>query len=201
MYPVRITGSSQQQLFWDFEAGRPHHYSEEFDFIFTFNTGDSVEYIGTAEATAHSSKTMDKEQVAEDIRNQLEDSRVEDTEVSVAEEGVVVSLENIQFLPDSAVLIQRELEKLQVIAEILTKYPERDVLITGHTAMAGTAAGRQTLSVDRARAVGSYLLELGAREASQITIKGMGGRRPIADNSTEEGMRKNRRVEITILEN
>lgn len=201
MYPVRITGSSGQQLYWDFEAGRPHHYSEEFDFIFTFNTGDSVEYIGTAEATVHSSKIMDKEQVAEEIRNQLADSSVEDTEVTIAEEGVVVSLENIQFLPDSSVLIRRELEKLQVIAGILERYPDRDVLITGHTAMAGTAAGRQALSVERARAVGNYLLELGVRNASQVTIKGMGGREPIADNSTEEGMRRNRRVEITILEN
>ncbi len=201
MYPIMITGYSQQQLYWDFDAGRPYHYSEDFDFIFTFNTGDTVEYTGSAEATLRSSVAMDKEKVAEEIRDQLADSKVKDTEVTVSDEGVTVSLENIQFLPDSAVLIPQEMEKLRVIAEILKRYPERDVLVTGHTAMAGTAAGRQALSEERARAVGNYLLKLDAHEASQIITRGMGGEQPVADNSTEEGMRRNRRVEITILEN
>ena len=201
MYPVRITGSSEQRLYWDFEAGRPHHYSEEFDFIFAFNTGDTVEYIGTAEATVRATAAMNKEQVAEEIRDRLADSSVEDTEVTVDDEGVTVSLEDIQFLPDSAVLVPEELDKLKIIAEILIRYPDRDIAITGHTAMAGTAAGRQKLSEERARAVGNYLLKLGARDASQITARGMGGREPVADNSTEEGMRRNRRVEIKILEN
>ena len=201
MFPVRITGYSDQQLYWDFEAGRPYHYSEEFDFIFTFNTGDTVEYSGTAEATVHTAAAMDKEQIAKEIRDQLTESRVDDTEVTVNDEGVTVSMENIRFLPDSAVLIPEEIEKLRVIADILKNYPERDILITGHTALAGTEAGRQMLSEERAMAVGNYLLELGAREASRITTKGVGARFPVADNSTEEGMKKNRRVEITILEN
>ena len=201
MYPVMITGYSKQRLYWDFNTGRPQHYSEEFDFIFTFNTGDTVEYTGTAEATVHQTVAMDKEEVAEQIRNQLAQSHVEDTEVSVTEEGVTVSMENIQFLPDSAILIAEEIEKLHIIADILKRYPDRDILITGHTALAGTAAGRQTLSEERARAVGNFLLKLGAREPGHIVTRGVGARQPIADNSTEEGMRKNRRVEITILEN
>jgi len=39
------------------------------------------------------------------------------------------------------------------------------------------------------------------RTADRVVIRGYGAERPIADNSTEEGMRRNRRVEITILEN
>ncbi|MBN1685862.1 MAG: OmpA family protein [Spirochaetales bacterium] len=201
MYPVMITGYSDQLLYWDFRLGRPHHYSEEFDFIFTFNTGDAVEYTGVAEATVHATVAMDKEQVAEEIRNRLDESQVENTEVSVDDAGVTVSIENIQFLPDSAVLVEREIEKLNVIAEILEGYPERDILITGHTAMAGTAAGRQALSEERAKAVGNYLLRLGVRDPSRIITRGLGGTQPVADNSTEEGMSRNRRVEITILEN
>lgn len=201
MYPIRITGFSEQQLYWDHAAGRPHHYSEDFDFIFTFNTGDTVEYIGEAEATVHTSVAMDKEKVAGEIRDRLADSKVENTEVSVDDQGVTVSIEDIRFLPDSSELIPSEIEKLKIIAEILTGYPDRDFLITGHTAMAGTAEGRQALSEERAKAVGNYLLRLGAGDAGQIVTKGMGGRKPIADNSTEEGMRRNRRVEITILEN
>ena len=201
MFPVMITGFSEQRLFWDFRAGRPYHYSEEFDFIFTFNTGHTVEYAGTAEATVHATETMDKERVAEEIREQLSESSVEDTEVTVSDEGVTVSIEDIQFMPDSAVLTPEEKEKLRIIADILNDYPDRDILVTGHTAMAGTEAGRKALSEKRAKAVGNYILVLGAREANQVTIKGVGGTEPVADNSTEEGMRRNRRVEITILEN
>ena len=87
------------------------------------------------------------------------------------------------------------------IAEILMKYKERDLLIVGHTALAGTAEGRKVLSERRAGAVGGYLLSKGARRENQMTYKGMGATAPIADNNTEEGMRKNRRVEIKILEN
>jgi outer membrane protein OmpA-like peptidoglycan-associated protein len=49
--------------------------------------------------------------------------------------------------------------------------------------------------------VGEYLLSLGAKKATQMVYKGMGSREPIADNATEAGKSRNRRVEITILEN
>ncbi len=201
LYPVRIFGYSDQILYWDNLAGRPYHYSEEFDFFFTLSSGDTVEYIGTAEATVIESTGMAKADLADEIREELDRSAVEDTEVSVSDEGVVLSLQNIQFLPDSSILQDSEKDKLQIVAEILKRYPERDILIVGHTALAGTAAGRQYLSEKRARAVGNYLLELRARREEQIVTRGMGAREPIADNSTEEGRRKNRRVEITILEN
>jgi outer membrane protein OmpA-like peptidoglycan-associated protein len=97
--------------------------------------------------------------------------------------------------------VESEREKLRRIATILKKYPERDILITGHTALAGTQAGRQQLSEERAAAVGNFLIEEGVRNRERLLFRGMGARDPVADNSTEEGMRKNRRVEITIMEN
>jgi len=75
------------------------------------------------------------------------------------------------------------------------------VLISGHTALAGTATARQKLSVERARAVAEALIRLGARAPEAITVTGFGAEKPVADNSTAEGMARNRRVEITILEN
>ncbi|HUI69251.1 MAG TPA: OmpA family protein, partial [Spirochaetia bacterium] len=107
------------------------------------------------------------------------------------------------FPPNSDSLLPPEQEKVQRIAEILKKYPDRDIAVTGHTARASgyTEEDYQTLSDQRARAVADYLLSLGARAAEQITVRGMGDRVPIADNSTDDGRRKNRRVEITILEN
>jgi outer membrane protein OmpA-like peptidoglycan-associated protein len=74
-------------------------------------------------------------------------------------------------------------------------------MVSGHTALAGTREGRMKLSVERANTVTDYLLSQNVRSADRVVIRGFGAERPISDNLTEEGMRRNRRVEITILEN
>jgi outer membrane protein OmpA-like peptidoglycan-associated protein len=201
LFPVLIAGFSRQKLYWDSRRGRPQAYEEEFNFIFNLSTGDSVEYRGTAEAEIVESSSMDKGAMVEDIRDALKELGVSDTEVRQDDLGVTLTLDNIQFPPDSAFLIKAEQEKLDRIGEILKKYPDRDILITGHTAFAGTAEGRQKLSEDRAASVGAYLLERGVRAKERMIYRGLGADVPAADNTTEEGRIKNRRVEITILEN
>ena len=81
----------------------------------------------------------------------------------------------------------------------MKQYPDNDLLISGHTALAGSAKARQELSEKRAQAVASYLVELGVKDAYHIFSKGFGAEKPIAENTTEEGRARNRRVEITIL--
>ncbi|MFQ3620318.1 MAG: OmpA family protein [Spirochaetales bacterium] len=201
IYPIRLAGNSRQLLFWDAEEGRAHSYEEEFEFLFELNTGDRVEYRGKAQARVVEAKRMDRAKIVQEIQKDLNQMAVPNTEVREDPLGVTLTLENIQFLPDSATLLPIEKEKLNRISLILKKYPDRDILITGHTALAGTAAGRKKLSEERARAVGEYLLSLGVRTKEQIITRGVGAEIPIADNSTEEGRQKNRRVEITLLEN
>ena len=104
----------------------------------------------------------------------------------------------ISFGPSEA---GSEKDKLDRIGAILKRYSDRDILVTGHTALAGSPGGRQTLSEDRAAAVGSYLISAGVRSKERMVYRGFGAEVPVADNATEEGRRKNRRVEITILEN
>jgi outer membrane protein OmpA-like peptidoglycan-associated protein len=98
-------------------------------------------------------------------------------------------------------MLPGEEQKLEIIAGILRRYPDRDIMVSGHTALAGTREEQMNLSQQRARAVAEYLISQNVRSADRIVIRGFGAERPIADNSTEEGMRRNRRVEITILEN
>jgi len=57
------------------------------------------------------------------------------------------------------------------------------------------------LSQDRARTVADFLLSRNVRAPDRIVIRGYGAERPIADNRTPEGQQRNRRVEITLLEN
>ena len=124
-----------------------------------------------------------------------------DVSVRVTDEGIAISLEDIQFQPDSAVLAPEEQHKLDSIAAILTRYQDRDILVGGHTARAGSAAGRMQLSQERAAAVADYLIQRRVRSADRVVVRGYGAERPIADNNTDAGRHRNRRVEITILEN
>jgi outer membrane protein OmpA-like peptidoglycan-associated protein len=123
--------------------------------------------------------------------------------IAPTDEGVTITLENVNFPPDSDALMPAEQEKLHRIAQILGKYPDRDIAVTGFTAQAPgyTEEDYQALSEKRARAAASFLLSEGARRADQITVRGKGAGSPIGDNTSEEGRRKNRRVEITLLEN
>jgi len=201
IYPVRISGFSDQLIYWDLRAGRPHEYEEEYAFVFVLSTGDEVVYEGTAGARVVEASRMDRTRVAEEVRRDLDDLGFEDQDVVEDERGVTIRLDNILFPPDSPLLRESEKEKLAAIAAILNRYPDRDILVGGHTALAGTPEGRQQLSEQRAAAVANYLLELGVRERDQMILRGFGATEPVADNATEEGRRRNRRVEITILEN
>jgi outer membrane protein OmpA-like peptidoglycan-associated protein len=141
-----------------------------------------------------------REEMAENIRTELDQHNVADTTVRVAEEGVVISLNNIQFMPDSTALTRREEEKLRDIAGILSRYPDRKILVAGHTAFAGTEAMRLQLSRDRAQEVADFLVSLGVRQASEIVVTGYGASQPLGNNATAEGQALNRRVEIILLD-
>jgi outer membrane protein OmpA-like peptidoglycan-associated protein len=140
-----------------------------------------------------------REEMAENIRTELGQHNVADTTVRVAAEGVVISLNNIQFMPDSSALTSTEEQKLRDIAGILSQYPDRKILVGGHTALAGTEAMRLQISRDRARVVADFLVSLGVRRASDIVVRGYGASQPLGNNATAEGQAMNRRVEIILM--
>ncbi|MDR2966024.1 MAG: OmpA family protein [Treponema sp.] len=142
-----------------------------------------------------------REARAAEISVILVEQEVADTKVEATTEGVVITLSDIQFLADSAVLAQSETAKLLEIANILKNIPNVKLLVAGHTAMAGSPEGQRRVSLERARTVADYLVSLGACKAENVTSAGYGADRPVASNVTPEGMAANRRVEITILEN
>jgi len=199
VYPRHIQVSSDQTVYWDTDHGQVAAYEEYFRSIFDLSDGQTWEYRGRAEAEVLEAPPMDKEEIIKDIADNI--AEIPDATVRASDQGIVISLENIQFAADSAVLQPSEFSKLDAIAEILLKYPDRDILVGGHTALAGTAAGRLQLSQERADAVAKYLINKKVRSAERVVIRGYGAEMPIADNRTQEGMQRNRRVEITILEN
>ncbi|TVR65958.1 MAG: OmpA family protein [Spirochaetaceae bacterium] len=200
-YPGTITGHSQQRIYWNHQRGRLAGTEEEYWIRFHLSSGQQIEYEGYARTSVYDEQPLDREAALESIREQLREEEVPHVVVQDTKDGIVITLEEIGFPPDSAKLQPAEEDRLRRIATVLGNYPDNGIMVTGHTALAGTAEGRNRLSIARARAVGEYLLERGVRSAEQILYRGLGATEPVADNSTEEGRSRNRRVEITILDN
>ena len=203
IYPVRISGNFNQTVYWDRELGQAVAYEENFRIAFDMSDGRNIEYRGTAQAEVIDSESMDRERLISEITGEIERLEIPDVTVRAVDQGIIISLDNIMFFPDSAVMLPGEQEKLDTIAGILKLYPERDIMVSGHAALAGTGT-RETLlqlSIDRAATIANYLLSENVRTADRIVVRGYGVERPVADNNTEEGRRRNRRVEIILLEN
>ena len=81
------------------------------------------------------------------------------------------------------------------IAQLMKDNGDLKFEVQGHTDNTGTVAGNQKLSEQRAQAIVNKLVEMGI-EANRLSAKGMGQSAPLADNSTDEGRAKNRRVEF-----
>jgi outer membrane protein OmpA-like peptidoglycan-associated protein len=163
-------------------------------------TEESPPVVETAAPASEAEAAAERELLADVIRGELEQYEITETTVRVVEEGVAISLDNIQFTPDSVELVEAEKAKLRGIAAILSAYPERKILVSGHTAMAGTDEGRMQISTERARAVADFLVSLQVRGAEDIAVRGYGAERPLGDNATAEGQAINRRVEITLMD-
>jgi OmpA-OmpF porin, OOP family len=84
------------------------------------------------------------------------------------------------------------------ICEMLKQNPDLKISVEGHTDNVGAEKSNQTLSESRAKSVMNALVSKGIN-VSRIQSKGWGQTKPIADNNTEEGKAKNRRVEIVKL--
>jgi len=86
---------------------------------------------------------------------------------------------------------------LRQVADVMNKYPQTNITISGHTDSTGSAQHNQQLSEGRARSVANYLQSQGV-SPSRISAIGYGASMPVAGNDTPSGRQANRRVEIEI---
>jgi outer membrane protein OmpA-like peptidoglycan-associated protein len=113
-------------------------------------------------------------------------------------EGIQVTFESgLLFDFDSDQIKPTAAANLQELARSLTKFPNSDLLIVGHTDSKGDDAYNMNLSQRRANSASAYLQAQGV-PASRIRTSGRGEMEPKASNDTEAGMAQNRRVEIAI---
>ncbi len=103
----------------------------------------------------------------------------------------------VYFKVGSTVVDADGQRQLRWFVDQMRPYPEALFLVQGFADSTGDAMENQTLSEARARAVGDALIAQGI-DASRLTVQGFGTGSPAARETTAEGRRKNRRVEVTV---
>nr|WP_318683552.1 flagellar motor protein MotB [uncultured Acetatifactor sp.] len=144
------------------------------------------------------------EELSESIEEAVNESRLADqVEVSFSAQYVQLTMKGaLLFDSGSAELRGEALEVLDNVGSILERYSSGTIEIEGHTDNVPISSARyadnEELSSARALSVFHYLVDHTSLDPTRLKHAGMGERMPIADNSTEEGRSRNRRVEIRI---
>lgn len=105
---------------------------------------------------------------------------------------------DLTFEIDQADVERDDSEKLAVVGTFLVKYPQTTAVIEGHTDNVGPVEHNMKLSLERAENVVTYLVNKKHVDRSRLKAVGYGDSRPVADNSTEEGKRANRRINAVV---
>jgi outer membrane protein OmpA-like peptidoglycan-associated protein len=114
-------------------------------------------------------------------------------------QGRIEILEQVHFKTGSDAILPESDALLQQVADVLSSHPEIvKVTVLGHTDSVGDKGFNKELSDRRAASVKKWLATRGKIDAKRLDSKGYGAERPVADNATDEGRQKNRRVEFEI---
>lgn len=139
----------------------------------------------------------DKDGVA-DAKDQCPDTKAG---VAVDAKGCAVLVEekvsftlNVTFPAGKALLDSADKDEIKKLADFLKEYPSTYVNVEGHTDNKGNKAANKRLSTQRANAVRNSLIKDFGVASDRVTAEGYGDAKPIADNATEDGRAKNRRV-------
>ena len=138
------------------------------------------------------------DQQIKELRESTAGSGVDVSEVDGGEAILVNLPDGVTFDVGSATLKPGFRSTLDDVATSLQQYPNSLIDVYGHTDSTGSESFNQDLSERRAQTVSNYITSRGVNSA-RIRWQGFGETMPVADNSSEEGRRLNRRVEIKII--
>ncbi len=164
---------------------------EEFDYL----------YIGQFQNAEGNSPIAEGYFLIDDIFVESFTSEAVDYEPSRyyrIEKGIAsIQMDNIYFEHDKYDLLPESFGELNKLVNILNKNPKITIQIQGHTDDSGNDVYNKELSDARAKVVREYLTSQGINQ-ERVSSQGYGLSKPIADNDTEEGREKNRRVEFVL---
>lgn len=172
-------------------------------FEFSGEVEDKEQYEALSDAM-EDYNLKENEQLAEMIAEAVNESNMNDQiEVSFTAQYVLLSLKGALLFDSGKAQLRDASEMVMLkVGVLLEKYAQSTIEIEGHTdnipISTSKFANNNELSSARALAVFDYLMENTSLDPAQIKHSGRGEYVPVADNSTEEGRAKNRRVEIKI---
>ncbi|WP_273428386.1 OmpA family protein [Marinobacter sp.] len=188
---ARATGTARQM-----EVDRKHMGEERDAARLAARTLEA----DTARADADTARSSEMAAAAVSAKAAAEmQIQIDELEAEATERGLVLTLGDVLFATGSADLQGGSNRNLEKLVDFLNAYPERSVLIEGHTDNVGSAQFNQTLSLKRADSVRRYLTDHGV-QSRRLSVSGLGLERPVAGNESAMGRQQNRRVEV-IIEN
>lgn len=113
-------------------------------------------------------------------------------------DNLVIRLYGLIFPSGKAVIQPEYFSLLSKVMEALKVFPNKLIMLEGHTDSKGVPLANKTLSEERAAAVREYIVANMGKSRDEITAMGYGSARPVAPNETEEGRALNRRIDIVI---
>lgn len=198
-YPERIYGFNYGTFLWDMNKNIPVSQTERYQILFGYGKNLSylsLQYKMNIISTYKIYSTITEEE-NEINRKKLEDNLNDDVVVDTVPEGLVIRLGEILFDTDSYTLKKDAKDTVDnIINAIKQTYPDREIIVEGHTDNTGEANYNQALSEKRAKTVADYILP--KLEHDKLSYRGFGDKKPIASNDNPDGRQKNRRVDIII---
>ena len=126
-------------------------------------------------------------------------TEVQQRETELLDTGMI-RLQDVKFETAKSDILPESRHALDVVGEVLSKWPQLKIEVGGHCDSRGSDAYNLALSDRRVKSVRTYLLSHNPKlQASQMTARGYGESRPLVPNTSPENMAQNRRVEFTVL--
>lgn len=122
-----------------------------------------------------------------------------EAEVLKKDNDIIIRLYGFYFPVGKAELLPQNYSLLNKIAVAIVKYPNASVEVEGHTDGTGSKKVNMRISKERAENVADFLTKVSGIEADRVTSTGVGSERPLFSNDTEQNRAKNRRIEVTIV--
>ena len=121
-----------------------------------------------------------------------------EAKVAYDSESLVIRLHGLTFPSGKSIIQPEYFSLLSKVQQAIKTFPEKHILLEGHTDSQGNAETNKRLSEERASAVREYIIANTSMSREQITSVGYGSEKPVASNKTTEGRALNRRIDVII---
>jgi OOP family OmpA-OmpF porin len=163
------------------------------------NTMLQQEYSEAKEKATTSTAELEKKRKLEEKINKVKNMFApSEAKVTFDNERLIVSLHGLNFPPGRAIIQPEYFSLLTKVQNVIKEFPEKHILLEGHTDSQGNPHSNKQLSEERAQAVVEYIIANMSLNREQISAIGWGDTKPVASNKTQEGRALNRRIDVVI---